>query len=414
LKNLPEFRQHIAKPAFLSIILKVTERCNLACPYCYFFFSGDESYKEHPPFVSGATVDQLVEFIRRAVRDNGIGQVRIGLHGGEPLLLKPDKFAAMCEQLRSALDPLCDLMLVVQTNGVLVNPEWVELFGRFNVRIGVSIDGDEAVHNIFRITKKGKGTYAETRRGWHLLNDAMASRTIPSATILCVVSPQQDGGKILRHFAEELRATGLNFLLPDVTHDSPEATARFIDGCGDFLVDMFDAWADLSRRKVKVTVRWIDEIIGAMLNDELCRRSANAKFEPLWQFVVSSNGEISPDDVIRGLDPRFRTFAFNVADSPYEEVQASPVWQELDQAQHRLPAACQGCEWKHLCHGGPYQHRYCAANGFDNPSVYCRSLKRFFAHVADRVASSGYPREQIARRLATDWTQQKEHHAAPD
>ncbi|WP_426210442.1 radical SAM protein [Massilia sp. TWP1-3-3] len=392
-----------AKPHFLSVILKVTERCNLACPYCYFFFSGDESYKAHPPVIAGGTVTEVIAFIRKAVIETGVRQVRLGLHGGEPLLLKVDKFAELCAQFRAALDPLCDLMLVVQTNGVLVNDEWVAVFSRFQVRVGVSIDGDEAVHNIFRITKKGKGTYAETRRGWNLLNRAMADGVIPSATILCVVSPQQSGSKILKHFAEELQVTGVNFLLPDMTHDSPDANERYINGCGDFLIDVFNAWAELSSRKIKVTVRWIDEIIGALMDDELCRRSATSKYEPLGQFVVSSNGEISPDDVIRGLDPRFRTFSFNVEHSQYDEVQNSPVWQELDGAQRTLAQQCQSCVWKNICRGGAYQHRFSEKNGFDNPSVYCPSLKRFFAHVTKQVVASGYPIEHIERRLETQW-----------
>lgn len=392
-----------AKPSFLSIILKVTERCNLACPYCYFFFSGDESYQQHPPLIAANTVTDVIAFIRKAVLDMDIRQVRIGLHGGEPLLMKVDKFAELCEQFRSALDPICDLMLVVQTNGVLVDQEWVDLFARFQVRVGVSIDGDEAVHNIFRITKKGRGTYAETRRGWELLNRAMAERVIPSATILCVVSPQQSGAKILKHFAEELKATGVNFLLPDVTHDSPAATERYIRGCGDFLVDVVNTWAELSSRKIKITVRWIDEIVGALMDDDLCRGSATHKYEPLGQFVVSSNGEIAPDDVIRGLDPRFRSFHFNVGHSGHAEVQGSPVWQELEGAQRTLAAECQGCIWKNICRGGAYQHRFSGKNGFDNPSVYCPSLKRFYAHLTRQVIAAGYPVDKIERRLETAW-----------
>jgi uncharacterized protein len=391
------------KPSFLGIILKVTERCNLACPYCYFFFRGDDSYQQHPPVIAGDTVAEVIAFIRTAVLETGVGQVRIGLHGGEPLLLKADKFSQLCQQFRAALDPICDLMLLVQTNGVLVNQEWVDVFSRFQVRVGVSIDGDEAVHNIFRINKKGRGTYAETRRGWDLLNRAMAERRIPSAAILCVVSPEQSGAKVLKHFAEELHATGLNFLLPDVNHDSPEATERYIRGCGDFLIDAFNAWAELSSRKVKITVRRIDELVGALMDDELCRLSAVRKYEPLGQFVVSSNGEISPDDVIRGLDPRFRNFSFNVGHSRYDEVQDSPAWQELEGAQRALPTECQGCIWKNICGGGSCQHRFSGKNGFDNPSVFCPSLKRFYAHVTQQVVAAGYPVEEIERRLETTW-----------
>ncbi|MDC8758316.1 radical SAM/SPASM domain-containing protein [Janthinobacterium fluminis] len=391
------------KPDILSIVLKVTERCNLACPYCYFFFSGDETYKQHPPFIPKGTVGEVIRFIRQAIEAGGVRQVRIGLHGGEPLLLKISKFAELCEAFRSALDPLCELMLIVQTNGVLVTREWVELFSRFKIRVGVSIDGNEAVHNIFRITKKGAGTYAETRRGWNLLNQSMADGELPSANILCVISPQQSGAAIYKHFIQELKASGVNFLLPDMTHDSPEATERYIEGCGDFMIDVFKAWSEYGGRKGFGTVRFIDEVIGPLMNDELCRRSALSKFEPLGQFVISSNGEVSPDDVIRGIAPRFRGLNYNVASHQCQELQESSVWQELENARRSLPSACRECVWKSICGGGAYQHRYSEENGFDNPSVYCSALKRFYGHVTKQVVAAGYPIEEIERRLELAW-----------
>ncbi len=394
------------KPNVLTIIVKVTERCNLACPYCYFFFSGDETYKEHPPFIENGTVQEIIRFVRQTIERENIRHVRIALHGGEPLLLKIGKFEEMCKAFRSALAPLCELMLVVQTNGVLVTPDWVEMFCRQGIRVCVSIDGNEAVHNIFRITKKGAGTYAETRRGWNLLNQAMSEGRLQSAAILCVISPQQSGAEIYKHFANELKATGFNFLLPDLTHDSPEATERFIDGCGDFLIDAFDAWvenggvkggASLSGKGMRF-IRFIYDTVGPMLNDELCRRSV-LNYQPLFEFIVSSNGEVSPNDVIRGLAPRFRGLKNRVGNSRYEELIDSEPWQELETAQRKLPSACQECVWRNICMGGKFSHRFSEKNGFDNPSVYCSSLKRFYGHVAKRVVSAGYPIEEIERRL---------------
>lgn len=391
-----------ALTSFLTIVLKVSERCNLACPYCYFFFSGDETYKLHPPLISSPTVDDVIAFIREAVQDTGVQQIRVGFHGGEPLLMKPEPFAKMCAAFRSALDPICDLQLLVQTNGVLVNPTWIELFAKYQVRVGVSIDGGEAVHNIFRITKSGRGTYAETRRGWELLNQARRAGEIPSAAVLCVISPDQSGADVYRHFADELDTYGADFLLPDVTHDSPEASERFIRRCGDFMVDVYRAWATSG---CKITVRFIDDIIGPLMSDELCRRSATRRYQPRSQFVVSSNGDISPDDVIRGVASRFRASGNNVAHSRAIELQNSDTWVELESAQRSLSPECQACIWKNICQGGAYQHRYSAANGFNNPSVYCPSLKRLFGVVTQHVVDSGYPIEQIERRLLTDWSQ---------
>lgn len=391
-------QSQFVKPDILGIVVKITERCNLACPYCYFFYNGDESHKEHPPFMGMGTVRQVIEFIRKAVTEQGIRFVRIGLHGGEPMLLKKEKFAEMCEAFRSELDPICNLLLVIQTNGILVSREWIELFSRYQVRVSVSIDGDEAVHNIFRITKKGKGTYAETRRGWNMLNQAMADGELLSAAILCVISPQQSGAAIYRHMTKELKAPAVNFLLPDITHDSHDANQRFIDGCGDFLIEVFDAWAADGGTKGSSMVRFIHEAIGPMINDELCRRSVR-KLQPLLQFNVSSNGEVSPDDVIRGIAPRFRDLPYRIDTHHASELSQRDEWQELERVQMNLPTPCQQCEWKNVCRGGNYQSRYSEKNGFDNPSVYCSALKRYYGHVAKHIVAAGFPAEEIRHRL---------------
>ncbi len=43
----------------LNIVFKISERCNLKCDYCYFFFGGDETWKQHPAVVSRQVVEDL-------------------------------------------------------------------------------------------------------------------------------------------------------------------------------------------------------------------------------------------------------------------------------------------------------------------------------------------------------------------
>ena len=48
----------------LEVILKITERCNLNCDYCYFFNAGDDSYKGHSALIANDTVALLVQRLR--------------------------------------------------------------------------------------------------------------------------------------------------------------------------------------------------------------------------------------------------------------------------------------------------------------------------------------------------------------
>src|SRR5690606_6399894 len=83
----------------LEIILKVAERCNIACRYCYFFFGGDESYKDNPAYIANETIADFAAFIKDAVDVYGIERLRLIIHGGEPLMIKKSRMENLLESI---------------------------------------------------------------------------------------------------------------------------------------------------------------------------------------------------------------------------------------------------------------------------------------------------------------------------
>ncbi|MBP1204564.1 uncharacterized protein JOD97_002606 [Duganella sp. 1411] len=384
----------------LGIVFKVTERCNLACPYCYFFFSGDQSYKEHPAIVPDDTVAGIIRFIQNAIAESGVTRVHIGFHGGEPLLLKRDYFADVCQQLIDGLGSRCKLSLSVQTNGVLINEAWINVFERFSMAVGVSFDGDRETHNRTRITKSGRGTYDETLRGWRLLEQAERAGRIRRLGVLCVIAPDQSGSATFLHFVRELKVKHLDFLLPDLTHDSIEVSERFIERCGDYLVDVCRAW--FAHGDQNVTVRFMRRIMRMLLARTIQAHDPfNAQRASHTLLTVSSNGDISPDDVLRTLDWRFRETGFHVATGTLREIHDGPMWGELRAVQQTLAPQCNACIWNGVCGGGLKQHRYSLRRGFNNPSIYCKSLARMYAYICAQLAKGGIPVQSIEQRLSS-------------
>ncbi len=307
----------------------------------------------------------------------------------------------MCTRLRNALDSVCALQLSMQTNGVLIDPQWIEIFEAQRIYIGISFDGPEEIHNKTRITKKGRGTYAESRRGWELLMDAHNAGRIGRPGIICVVAPDQSGRVIYEHFANDLNVPLMNFLWPNFHYGDAEATDDFIDGCGDFMVDVCKAW--FAGGKKNVEIRFLREIIGPLLDDEVCRELPPNRNNPFELITVSSNGDIAPDDIIRTLAPRFRETGYRVGSTTLSDLGQSETWLEVSHAQEKLPTACQSCIWRNICRSGSPQHRYSEERGFDNPSIYCRSLKRVYSYVTSQLIAGGVPLESIERRLELDF-----------
>src|ERR1043165_6552217 len=80
----------------LQVILKIIERCNLACSYCYYFEGGDQSFKDKPAIISRETIAELAAFLRKGAIELKLTEIWIAFHGGEPFLIKPRLLDEFC------------------------------------------------------------------------------------------------------------------------------------------------------------------------------------------------------------------------------------------------------------------------------------------------------------------------------
>lgn len=72
----------------LQVVLKVAERCNINCTYCYCLNSDNDAPYGRPAAISEEVARGVVRFVEDSARHIDLGQLRIVLHGGEPLMVK--------------------------------------------------------------------------------------------------------------------------------------------------------------------------------------------------------------------------------------------------------------------------------------------------------------------------------------
>ena len=75
----------------------------------------------------------MSNFLKEAVLTNQIKLLRFDFHGGEPLMMGKKRFVEMIEIFNSELSQLVDLKYVLQTNGTLIDEEWIEIFSKYNI-----------------------------------------------------------------------------------------------------------------------------------------------------------------------------------------------------------------------------------------------------------------------------------------
>ena len=117
-----------AGPANINyLILTLTRRCNLHCSYCYHGASDGQQD------MSISTLDQAF-----ALAASGSGPLHIQLSGGEPTLA-PELIEAAAQRALS-LKRACTMG--VQTNGTCLDERVIALFTRYQLQVGVGLDGE--------------------------------------------------------------------------------------------------------------------------------------------------------------------------------------------------------------------------------------------------------------------------------
>ena len=96
--------------------------------------------------------------------------VSIIWHAGEPLAVGYKVFASTVDYLNARSRKY--LRHSVQTNGTLINKDWIRIFKTRNILVGVSIDGAEGSNDFHRIDWGGSGTFERTMRGINELRES--------------------------------------------------------------------------------------------------------------------------------------------------------------------------------------------------------------------------------------------------
>ena len=358
-------------------IVKVHSRCNLNCDYCYEYNLGNSGWTRKPKFMSIAVFRCLCERIAEHSAANNLNeQPFISFHGGEPLLRSPEFFDAAMTLARELIP---DVRFGMQTNGTLLNSEFLDVFLKHGLRAGVSLDGPEAINDRHRLGHKGQGSFKQVMQG--LEHFRHAPRREAWGGLLSVIDVHTDAVEQIEFFAD-LDPPGFDLLEPDGNWEKLPPGKRFAESTefADWLIRAFDHWFD---HRSNLRLRRFDEIIESMFGG----RGTVEYFgvEPAPLITVATDGAYEAVDQIKSAFDGAEELGLNVHEHSLDEVVRHPKVQERLTGFASLANQCRQCRHRLSCGGGYYPHRYSTANEFRNPSIYCADYLRLFDHISARL-----------------------------
>ncbi len=345
--------------------------CNLSCTYCY-YLEKEHLFSHGKPF--RMSDDILEKYIIQHIEASTEPVIQFSWHGGEPTVLGVDYFRNVVDLQRKHRPAGRRIVNGMQTNGTLIDEEWSRFLAEEHFMVGISLDGPQEMHNLYRVTKDQKPTYDQAVRGFQLLKQHGVL-----CEILCVVNHYNVQYPIqVYRFFKKLEAKYISFLpLVEPHLEAREGVSSHTvpsEAFGDFLCTIFDEWAAEDIGQIKVQIF------------EEAARTAFGQGHTLCIFrkicggvpVIEHNGDFYSCDHFVDAEH----YLGNITEMPLVKLLDSPSQRAFGRAKlNTLPSYCHTCEVKEMCNGECPKNRFLQTpDSEDRLNYLCAGYKRFFTH----------------------------------
>lgn len=340
-RNLPPHMLQFSSDATPIVVWNSTNRCNLSCRHCYIdaqdrAYAGELSTEEAKCFI-----DDLAEM-----------KVPVLLFsGGEPLV-RPDLFELGAYARNKGIRP------VISTNGTLITPEIAQKIRETGFEyVGVSLDGNEEVHDYFR---GKKGSFKETlagirnslaagnKTGIRFTINKLNYHTLPQ--ILDIVEQEQIPRFCMYHLVYAGRGRKMADL--DTTAEQKRQTIELL----------IERTIDFHRRGVNVEILTTDNHADGIYILQYFERTQPERVPEIKQ-LLAMHGGCSAGEKMANVDPQGNVHACqfwghktlgNIREQPFSE-----IWRKtrdefllkLRNKQRYVTGKCGECRYKAFCGG---------------------------------------------------------------
>ncbi len=352
-----------AAPQIGMVVVQPTAFCNIACSYCYL---PDRSNKH---VMAHSTVTRLFE----QVFSSGWAcpEITIVWHAGEPLVVPPSFYEAAFQTIERLRPADVRVKHAFQTNGMLIDDTWCGFFRKWDVGIGVSLDGPRELHDLNRKTRSGRGTFDQTIAGIRRLRE----QQLPFH-VISVLSARSLG------MPQELLDFYLSEGIDQVCFNIEESEGDHVSGLFEdgALRDRYGSFLDTfwraARRSGRVRfVREIDLALPRIFRPEGAP-TRNIQVEPLAMLNVDSHGNVSTfSPELLGLknadygDYLLGNINFQTLPELYAACLGSQLYRDIAEGVNACRASC---DYYSVCGGGAPANKFFENGSFaSTTTAYC-------------------------------------------
>jgi uncharacterized protein len=327
---------------------------------------GDDTWKTASKFMTNATALQLGKRIQQHIYEFNLNEFNVGFHGGEPLLMSPRKLDEIVKTIKSQIDPEIKLFFGMQSNGVLMSIEHIEIFKKHDIKLSISLDGLEKTNDKFRLDLKGRPTWQKVVDGIELLKSEAPELFIGILSVIDIEADPLETFDYLASFDVDI-----DFLLPLQTHDNPPFYPNGKKyAYGKWYFEIYKEW--IKGRNQHIDVRFIKNIISQLMGGSAIYEVMTAS--PIGLLTISTDGNIEGLDCLKSTGNGIQLTDLTIFKNSLTESLDHDLVRMRQSGVRNLHEKCKSCRFLYGCAGGYLPNRYSKENGFINPSVYCDDL----------------------------------------
>jgi uncharacterized protein len=187
------------------LILNVTEKCNFRCQYCS--FSGSCRYDRlhsHRSMSWQMMKDSIDFFLKRSkyIVEQTKRRLILGFYGGEPLLEYERVFRLVEYIKRNYKNIFPRFFFSVTTNGSQLTKDVIHKLIAYNFSVKISLDGPKEIHDRYRVSEDGAGTFDRIRNNLDLFKKIDERFFRENLGFAVVLAPEYEIERIFEFFLD--------------------------------------------------------------------------------------------------------------------------------------------------------------------------------------------------------------------